>query len=134
VCTVLVCTILFGSEMPFEWANPTRKQLYWTHVSDVLSCRCRWQPLQVFGAVCRVTGIQRASALPLDCLQCCPIWAPIPKMGLEWYCISLQQSTYMRDSFWVTAKAQPKYKYHLSCRLICRNCSLLGPVVGEDQK
>ena len=28
-----------------------------------------------------------------------PIWAPISKMGLEWYCMSLQQSIYMRDSF-----------------------------------
>jgi hypothetical protein len=56
------------------------------------------------------------------------------QMGLEWYCISLQQSTYMRDPFWVAAEAQPKYEYHLSWRLICRNGSLLSRVVGEDKK
>jgi len=64
----------------------------------------------------------------------CPIWAPMPKMGLKWYCINLQQSTYMWDPFLVTTKAQPKYEYSLSWRLICRKGSLLGPVVGEDQK
>ena len=40
----------------------------------------------------------------------------------------------MRDPFWVTAEAQPKYEYPLSWRLICRKGSLLGPVVGEDKK
>ena len=40
----------------------------------------------------------------------------------------------MRDPFWITAEAQPKYEYPLSWRLICRKGSLLGPVVGEDQK
>jgi hypothetical protein len=39
----------------------------------------------------------------------------------------------MRDLFWVTAEAKPKYEYHLSWRLICRKDSLLGGVVGEDQ-
>ena len=40
----------------------------------------------------------------------------------------------MRDLFFVTAEAQPKYEYPLSWRLVCRKGSLLGHVVGEDQK
>jgi len=40
----------------------------------------------------------------------------------------------MRDPFWVTAEAQPKYEYHLSWILIYRNGSLLGPIVEKDQK
>jgi hypothetical protein len=35
-------------------------------------------------------------------------------MYLGCYCISLQQSTYIRDLFWVAAQAQPKYEYPLS--------------------
>ena len=55
-------------------------------------------------------------------------------MGLKWYGITLQQSTYMRDQFWVTVKAQLKYEYPVSLRLICRKGSLLDLVVREDQK
>ena len=63
-----------------------------------------------------------------------PIWRSKPKMGRGWYCISLQQNTYMWDPFWVTAETQPKYEYPLSWRLICRKGYLLGPVAGEDKK
>ena len=46
--------------------------------------------------------------------------------------ISLQQSTYTRDLFWIAWEAQPKYGHPLSRKLIYRNDSDLGLVVGED--
>ena len=60
------------------------------------------------------------------------IWAPKPKMDSKRPKISLQQSTYTGDLFWVAWEAQPKYKHPLSWKSICRNDSLLCLVVGED--
>jgi hypothetical protein len=60
--------------------------------------------------------------------------APKLKIGLAWYYISLQRSIYMRDLFWVVVEEKPKYDYHLFWRLIYRNGSLLGLVVGDDKK
>jgi len=53
-------------------------------------------------------------------------------MGSERSKISLQQTTYTGDLFWVAWETQPKYEYPLFWKLICRKDSLLGLVVGED--
>ena len=55
-------------------------------------------------------------------------------MGLQQYCIGLQQNTYTGDPFFMPGETQPKSKYPLYWRPICRNDSLLGHVVGEDRK
>ena len=51
-------------------------------------------------------------------------------MGHRWYCISLKQSTYTGNPFWLPGEAQPKYEYSLSWR----QGSILGLVAGEDKK
>ena len=56
---------------------------------------------------------------------------PKPKIDSERLKISLQQSIYMEDLFWLSER-QPKYGYHLSWKPIFIKDSLLGLVVGED--
>ena len=60
------------------------------------------------------------------------IWTPKSKIDSKILKISLQQSTYMGDLFWVAWEAQPKYEHPLSWKPICKKDSLLGLVVGED--
>ena len=54
-------------------------------------------------------------------------------MGLRWYCISLQWSTYTIDPFWVHGEVQPKSEYPLLKTYFAKG-SLLGIAVGEDRK
>ena len=71
VFTVLLCMMLFSLEMQFKWANQTGKQLCRAHVSGasvlemwlaaLASLQLASHPSWFWS--CRVTGIQRASAL-----------------------------------------------------------------------